>query len=81
MTMSKVRIFSQPACPACNDVKEYLKKRGVEYEDLDVTSNRDALNEMIQVHKVRVTPLILIGDERLIGFDPVELDKMLARHK
>jgi glutaredoxin-like YruB-family protein len=76
--MTSIRIFSQPTCPACNELKDYLKKKGVDFEDMDVTSNRAALDEMIKVHKVRVTPLLLAGDKKIIGFDPVEVDKVLA---
>ncbi|HEY3273869.1 MAG TPA: glutaredoxin domain-containing protein [Methanocella sp.] len=76
--MTSIRIFSQPTCPACNELKDYLKKKGVDFEDVDVTSNREALDEMIKVHKVRVTPLLLAGDKKIIGFDPIEVDKVLA---
>jgi len=77
----KVKIFSQPACPACNDLKEYLKRKGVEYEDVDVTANREALDELVKVHKVRVTPLLIFGDRKIIGFDPIEIDKMFAENR
>ncbi len=76
--MTSIRVFSQPTCPACNELKDYLKKKGVAFEDIDVTTNRAALEEMIKVHKVRVTPLLLVGDKKIIGFDPVEVDKALA---
>jgi glutaredoxin len=76
--MTSIRVFSQPTCPACNELKDYLKKKGVDFEDMDVISNRAALDEMIKVHKVRVTPLLLAGDRKIIGFDPVEVDKLLA---
>ncbi len=62
--MTSIRVFSQPTCPACNELKDYLKKKGVTFEDLDVTADRAALDEMIKVHKVRVTPLLLVGDKR-----------------
>lgn len=76
--MTSIRVFSQPTCPACNELKDYLKKKGVAFEDLDVTANRAAMDEMIKVHKVRVTPLLVAGDKKIIGFDPVEIDRMLA---
>jgi Glutaredoxin and related proteins len=79
--MTSIRVFSQPTCPACNELKDYLKKKGVTFEDLDVTADRAALDEMIKVHKVRVTPLLLVGDKKIIGFDPVEVDKALAELK
>lgn len=78
--MAKVRVFSQPTCPACNDLKDYLKKRGVEFEDMDITASKDAFNELTRVHKVRVTPLLVVDDKKLVGFDPVAVDKLLAEN-
>ena len=79
--MVKITVYSQPACSACKELKEYLKKKGVEFEEMDITTNKEALNEMLKVHKVRVTPLIVMGDRKLIGFDPVAIDKLLAEKK
>ncbi len=76
--MAKVKIFSQPTCPACNELKEYLKNKNIPFEDHDIISDDKALEEMIHVHKVRVTPLIIIGDKKLIGFDVEEIEKALA---
>ncbi|MGA9140241.1 MAG: glutaredoxin domain-containing protein [Methanocella sp.] len=76
--MARLMVYSQPTCPACNELKEYLKKKGVDFEDRDVTTDPEALREMIKVHKVRVTPLVIAGDKKIIGFDPVEIDKLLA---
>jgi len=79
--MAEIKIYSQPTCPACNEVKEYLKSRGIAFTDYDILSDDKALNEMLNVHKVRVTPLILIGDKKVIGFDAEELEKVLAENK
>ena len=76
--MAEIRIFSQPSCPACNEAKEYLKSKGIPYMDYNILDDDKALNEMLNVHKVRVTPLIIIGDKKLIGFDVEELEKTLA---
>lgn len=76
--MALIRVYSQPTCPACNEMKEYLRQKGVDFEDLDVTTNAEARNELLKVHKVRVTPLLIMGDKKLIGFDPVEIDRLFA---
>lgn len=78
--MARVKIFSQPTCPACNDLKDYLKKKGIDFEDMDITVSKDALNELTKVYKVRVTPLMVVGDKKLIGFDPVAIDRLLAEN-
>ena len=76
--MADIRIFSQPSCPACNEAKEYLKGKGIPYTDYNILEDDKALNEMLNVHKVRVTPLIIIGDRKLIGFDVEELEKAIS---
>ena len=78
--MASIKIYSQPTCPACNELKEYLKNRGIPFEDHDIISDYEALEEMIQVHKVRVTPLIIVGDKKLVGFDIEKLEKALAQN-
>lgn len=80
--MVEIRIFSQPTCPACNEVKEYLKDKGIPFKDHDIIRDYEALEEMLHVHKVRVTPLILIdGKKKIIGFDVEELEKALAEYR
>lgn len=80
--MADIRIFSQPTCPACNEVKEYLKGKGVPYTDYNILEDDKALEEMLHVHKVRVTPLIIINDKKkIIGFDVEEIEKALAENQ
>lgn len=79
--MDKIRIFSQPTCPACNELKEYLKSKDVEFEDYNILADDKALEEMLHVHKVRVTPLTVIGDRKIIGFDIEKIDEALADNK
>ncbi len=79
--MTNIRIFSQPTCPACNEVKEYLKNKGIPFTDYNILEDNEALEEMLHVHKVRVTPLIIIGAKKMIGFDVDELEKALAENQ
>lgn len=80
--MADIRIFSQPTCPACNEVKEYLKSKGILFTDYNILEDDKALEEMLHVHKVRVTPLIIINDKKkIIGFDVDEIEKALAENQ
>jgi glutaredoxin-like YruB-family protein len=78
--MARLMVYSQPTCPACNELKEHLKKKGVDFEDRDITTDHKAMQEMLKVHKVRVTPLLILGDKKIIGYDPVEIDKLLSEN-
>ncbi len=76
--MERVRIFSSPTCPYCRQAKEFLKSKNIDFEDIDVTSNPDAIQELRQVSGgARSVPVIVIDDIVLIGFEQMELEKAL----
>ncbi len=75
--MKKVKIYSQPTCPDCNRVKAYLDRKGVPYEDINVQKDTKALEEMAKRYGIRVTPVIVIGDRVMVGFNAPKIDKIL----
>jgi glutaredoxin len=44
----------------------------------DVSSDQRAVFELVRTYNSRSTPTIVVGDKVMIGFDPEQLDKMLA---
>jgi len=44
----------------------------------DVSSDQQAVFEMVRKYNSRSTPTIVVGDQVMIGFDPVRLDQMLV---
>jgi glutaredoxin len=61
--------------------KEYLSQKGIPYKDFDVTRDREALNEMVEISGARSVPVIVALDEVIIGFDKGRLDPILGRIK
>lgn len=76
--MKKVRIYSQPTCPDCNSVKAYLDRKGIPYEDINVQKDKKAMEEMVRKYGIRVTPVIVIGDRVMVGFNAPKLNKLLG---
>jgi glutaredoxin-like YruB-family protein len=78
MEAPKVRIYTQPTCPACHSAKAYLDQKGVPYQDIDITKDHEALHAMIHLSGVRATPVLVIGDRVLTGEpDPAAIDEAL----
>ena len=75
--MKRVLLYSQPGCPPCVAVKQFLKARQVAFEYRDVQADPAALRELVELNS-RSTPTIVVGDEVMIGFDPERLDLLLA---
>jgi len=75
-----VRVYTQPTCAACHSTKAYLDQKGVQYQDIDVTQDREALAEMIRISGIRATPVLVIGDQVITGdTDPAAIDAALHR--
>jgi len=77
-----IKVFSTPTCPYCEMEKEFLKKHGIKFESIDVSSDRMAAAEMILKSGQRGVPVTIIeknGEEEIIvGFDQQRLKKALG---
>lgn len=67
--MKRVRVYSGPDCPYCAKAKALLRKKGVEFEEIDVGLDPDAMKQVIKQTGRRTIPQIFIGDFHIGGFD------------
>jgi len=67
MTDKKVVIYTTPTCPYCHRAKEYLSRKSISYAEHDVAVDGDKAREMIQKSGQMGVPVIVIGDEVLVG--------------
>lgn len=75
--MAKIRVFSTPSCPYCVTLKEFLKEKGFEFEDIDVSQDEAAFNEMSEKTGQMGVPVIDIDGEMIIGFDKEAISNKL----
>lgn len=74
--MAKVIVYSSDTCPHCVSAKEYLKEKGVEFEEKNVSKDVNARNELIEMGHMGV-PVIVVDGEEIVGFDKARIDLML----
>ena len=67
-----VTVFSSPGCVICARVKDYLARRGVDYVERDVIDDPGAMDELNELG-LMTTPVTLVGDRPVIGFDEQKL--------
>ena len=53
-----MKIYSTPTCPWCRKAKDYLVEKEVQFTDMDVSQDRDKLQEMVQLTGQRGVPVI-----------------------
>ena len=72
-----IRVFSTEICPYCVTLKKFLKEHNIEFEDIDVSANREMADEMIEKSGQTGVPVIEIDDEIVIGFDRNKISQLL----
>mgnify|MGYP001048606791 FL=1 len=74
----KVKVYTTPTCPYCAMTKDFLKKHGVAFEEIDVASNRGAAMKMISKTGQMGVPVIEIGSTTILGFNKEAIKKTLS---
>ena len=75
--MKKVLAYTTPTCPYCMKVKDYLKSKNIDFENIDVSSGQDKVMEMIDKTGQMSVPVLDIEGKIIIGFNKEEKDKAL----
>jgi len=73
----KVRIYTAVWCGYCKKAKAHLAAKGVPYDEIDVEASERGRSEFMQLGGHGV-PVILVGNQRMDGFNAAKLDAMLA---
>lgn len=58
-------------------VKEFLKDKKLEFEDIDVNSDKDKAQEMVEKSGQMGVPVVDIGGKIIIGFDKPKIEETL----
>ncbi len=74
----KVLVYSTLTCPYCKMAKEFLKENNIEFEDIDVSSNQTAAQEMISKSGQMGVPVLDINGQIVVGFDKARIKQLLG---
>src|SRR3954470_24665733 len=73
-----VTVYTTSTCPWCVRAKEYLRQKGVPFRERNVEFDRAAAMEVAQRSGQRGVPVIIAGDDVIVGFDRPKLDALVA---
>ncbi len=81
---AKVVIYVTEFCPYCDSAKALLKKKGVDYEEVNLNDAPHLRDEVIRWSGRRTLPQIFVNGKSVGGFDDLraldkagELDRIL----
>ena len=72
-----VKLFVTPSCPYCFTLKEFLKEHNIEFEEVDVSKDEKARDEMIKKSGKMEVPVVEIDEQIIQGFDKEKIVKLL----
>jgi glutaredoxin-like YruB-family protein len=72
-----IKVYSTQTCPYCVTLKNFLKEKGFEFEDIDVTFDQEKQKEMIDKSGQMGVPVADIDGTIIIGFDREKIIKLL----
>lgn len=75
--MADIKIYTSNTCVFCKAAKQYFDENNIEYEEMNVDENPDAVEYLVS-KGYRGVPVINIDGEDIVGFDKAEIEKRLA---
>jgi glutaredoxin 3 len=75
--MNMIKVYSTPACPYCETLKEYLKQKGFDFEAIDVSQDEKSLEEMKEKSGQMGVPVADINGQVVVGFDKKKIKELL----
>ncbi|MBI2166972.1 MAG: glutathione S-transferase N-terminal domain-containing protein [Candidatus Omnitrophica bacterium] len=64
-----VSIYTTRTCPHCVRAKDLLKRKGIAFQEIDVTDNAGKRREAEERYGWLTVPIIVIGDQCIGGAD------------
>ena len=77
----KIKVYSTPICPWCKVAKDFFTSHNIDFEDIDVSIDQKAAEEMIKKSGQMGVPVIEIDDKIVIGFNKQILEEILGINK
>ncbi|MEX0999819.1 MAG: glutaredoxin domain-containing protein [Thermodesulfobacteriota bacterium] len=82
--MTKIEIYTSTYCGYCNAAKSFFKNKGAEFVEIDLTRDHELRMKLVEKHKWRTVPIIIINDNLVGGYEELialerkgELDQLL----
>lgn len=74
-----ITVYSKPACVQCDATKRALKKAGLEYTEIDLMEDAEAL-EAVKALGYQQAPVIMAGGDHWSGFRPDKIKALVASY-
>lgn len=78
VTPKRVTLFTSPGCPWCAVARRYLADHDIDFTEIDVSSDRTGMREMVLMTAQHGVPVLLVGGKTLVGWNADEFDELYS---
>jgi glutaredoxin 3 len=78
MAEKSVTVYSSPTWTPCKQTKEFLSSKGISFTDVNVMEDVEGREELVRRTGQMTVPVIVVGDEVVLGFDRARLTALLG---
>lgn len=78
MEKPNVIIYSTPTCHFCHMAKDFFTENNIAFTDYDVAADMEKRTEMIDTTGQMGVPVIMIGDDTMVGFNEPKIKELLG---
>lgn len=76
--VSGMKLYIKPWCPWCIEAVEWMRRRGLEFQPVDVLSDARAFEHMRNISSQSLTPTLEMPDGTVLAdFDTRQLEQFL----
>ncbi|MDO5047676.1 MAG: glutaredoxin family protein [Anaerococcus sp.] len=75
--MADIKIYTSSSCVFCKAAKQYFDEKNINYEELNVDTNKEAVEYLVS-KGYRGVPVINIDGEDIVGFDKPAIESKLG---
>lgn len=75
-----VTVYTTSTCPWCTRAKDFLRQKGVPFQEKNLELDPAAAQEVMQRSGQMGVPVIIAGDDVIVGFDRNRLEKLATRY-
>lgn len=74
-----ITVYSKPSCVQCAATKRALDRSGLDYREVDLSTDADALAAVKELGYLQA-PVVVVGDDHWSGFQPGRIAELAGSH-
>ena len=70
--MEEIKMYSTEPCPFCSQAKALLQRRGLEFEEINLSKDPEGRAELAARTGMMTFPQVFVGEELIGGFNELQ---------